>query len=59
MIKEYNKCMFAEEKPNQPPSFSSCAGPANSEYFADIGATTATVTWNTPTASDPEDGSLS
>jgi hypothetical protein len=50
---------FAEEKPNRPPSFSSCAGPASSEYFADKGMTTATVSWNTPTASDPEDGSLS
>lgn len=47
-----------EEKPNQPPSFSSCVGPDSEEYFADLGTTAATVTWNAPTASDPEDGSL-
>nr|XP_034325188.1 sushi, von Willebrand factor type A, EGF and pentraxin domain-containing protein 1-like [Crassostrea gigas] len=53
-------CVFfcKEEKPNRPPSFSSCVGPANEEYFADLGTTTTTVTWNTPTASDLEDGSL-
>lgn len=52
------KYVTTEEKPNRPPSFSSCVGPANEEYFADLGTTTTTVTWNTPTASDPEDGSL-
>lgn len=61
MIKADNKIInyvTTEEKPNQPPSFSSCVGPASEEYFADLGTTTAIVTWNAPIASDPEDGSI-
>nr|XP_022308447.1 sushi, von Willebrand factor type A, EGF and pentraxin domain-containing protein 1-like isoform X3 [Crassostrea virginica] len=44
--------------PNQPPTFTSCNGPGNEEYFADWGTHSTVVTWNTPTANDPEEGQL-
>lgn len=53
--------IFQGEKeipPNNPPSFSSCGGPGRKQYFADINGTTTNVTWTIPTATDPEDGSV-
>ena len=44
--------------PNQSPTFASCNGPGNEEYFADWGTHSTVVTWNTPTANDPEEGQL-
>ena len=56
----YESCYMIGQPamPNQSPTFASCNGPGNEEYFADWGTHSTVVTWNTPTANDPEEGQL-
>lgn len=42
--------------PNKPPYFTFC--PKSRQVYAEEGKTTANIFWQTPTAADPEDGTL-